>query len=343
MGIEINHSVTLSTTIVFDFLGRITRFLMVCGLIGLIGVSVGTLLAGVWWGFDLCTHFRVQYVFVGAILCVGIGVWQKWWMSGICLLLTVFHASRLLPLYQEQSRPLTERANVTSSDFRPHEVTVVSMNLYSRNRNSAAVDEFLEQTKPDIVALIELSPLWGEHFSAQTDRFPYQRLASREGNFGIGIMSRFPLAEVETITGVNGLVGMKAVVDIDGQPLTFLAAHPFPPMGRAATQSRNEQLRSLVRPINQHSGHRVLVGDLNTTSWSPCFEKLLEQTGLRDSRVGFGVQPTWPTNRFVLSIPIDHVLISPEIAVMDRVIGPNIGSDHFPVVVKLLLPTQSED
>ena len=79
------------------------------------------------------------------------------------------------------------------------------------------------------------------------------------------------------------------------------------------------------------------MGDLNTTSWSPFFSDLIEESGLRDSRKGFGIQTTWPDGLFLLRIPIDHCLVSKDISVLDRRVGPSIGSDHFPVTVDLVL------
>jgi len=36
-------------------------------------------------------------------------------------------------------------------------------------------------------------------------------------------------------------------------------------------------------------------------------------------------------------VAIDHCLVSPEIAIRDRHIGPDVGSDHFPVVLDFAL------
>jgi endonuclease/exonuclease/phosphatase (EEP) superfamily protein YafD len=35
----------------------------------------------------------------------------------------------------------------------------------------------------------------------------------------------------------------------------------------------------------------------------------------------------------VLRIPIDHCLVSPSVAIVDRRVGPPVGSDHLPVFV----------
>jgi endonuclease/exonuclease/phosphatase family metal-dependent hydrolase len=77
----------------------------------------------------------------------------------------------------------------------------------------------------------------------------------------------------------------------------------------------------------------MLIGDLNMTSDSPVFQNFLRETGLRDTRAGFGIQATWPTNVPVLWIAIDHCLVSDKVLVHDRRVGPGVGSDHLPLTV----------
>ena len=56
-------------------------------------------------------------------------------------------------------------------------------------------------------------------------------------------------------------------------------------------------------------------------------------TGLRDSSRGMGLQPTWPADIPLLWIPIDHCLYSDGIEIRGRRTGPDVGSDHFPLIV----------
>ena len=81
----------------------------------------------------------------------------------------------------------------------------------------------------------------------------------------------------------------------------------------------------------------MVLGDLNATAWCYAFRRFLRETGLKDSARGWGYQATWPTGFLPLRIPIDHCLLSPDLKVLNRRIGPNVGSDHFPLTVELAL------
>jgi len=61
----------------------------------------------------------------------------------------------------------------------------------------------------------------------------------------------------------------------------------------------------------------------------------LKQGNLKDSEVGFGFQPTWFAPTGLPFIPIDHLLTSRNVCVLERKIGPAIGSDHLPVFARI--------
>jgi endonuclease/exonuclease/phosphatase (EEP) superfamily protein YafD len=79
----------------------------------------------------------------------------------------------------------------------------------------------------------------------------------------------------------------------------------------------------------------IVAGDFNTSSWNPAFKRLVEDTGLRDSRRGFGMQNSWNADFLFLRTTIDHCLVSPKVKVLNRRVGPDIGSDHFPILLDL--------
>src|SRR5690606_38520127 len=108
---------------------------------------------------------------------------------------------------------------------------------------------------------------------------------------------------------------------------------------------RSAQLAALAGYATQFKGPSIIAGDINVTPWSPLFESVKNRSGLRDSGLGFGYQPTWPTMLpfAIQRIPIDHVLISKHFHVSHRALGPAMGSDHFPLIVDLQLAAIASD
>ncbi|MGB2680209.1 MAG: endonuclease/exonuclease/phosphatase family protein, partial [Candidatus Competibacter sp.] len=119
--------------------------------------------------------------------------------------------------------------------------------------------------------------------------------------------------------------------------LVVVGTHPLPPMNAGLARRRNEQLASLAEFARQTPDPLVMLGDLNITPWSPYFERLLADSGLRDGRGGHGLLPTWPVGWPMLWIPIDHVLVSDDVQIRRWQTGAVIGSDHYPVIVDFQL------
>jgi endonuclease/exonuclease/phosphatase (EEP) superfamily protein YafD len=91
-----------------------------------------------------------------------------------------------------------------------------------------------------------------------------------------------------------------------------------------------------------------MAGDLNTTPWGTSLQQLLHESGLKNTMVGFGVQPSFPVFIPKLHwwatpiIPIDQVLVSSQFETINRKLGKDTGSDHLPVVVDLALSNSKE-
>ena len=63
---------------------------------------------------------------------------------------------------------------------------------------------------------------------------------------------------------------------------------------------------------------------------------------LKNARQGYSVKPTWSAFLSPISLlPLDHFLLSPEIAVSNFRLGPNIDSDHRKLIVELSVPAPS--
>ena len=103
-------------------------------------------------------------------------------------------------------------------------------------------------------------------------------------------------------------------------------------------RARNEQMENLGNEVGVMRRPTILMGDLNITAWAPTYQAFEKATGLRNARKGFGLVPTFPVFLPIAGIPIDHVLVSDEIAVLEFRQGTRTGSDHWPIIVTLRLP-----
>ena len=80
-------------------------------------------------------------------------------------------------------------------------------------------------------------------------------------------------------------------------------------------------------------GPLVVVGDFNATPWSPALRTFLDELDLN----GLNVAATWPVWFGFAGIPIDHALVSENLIITHIETGPNIGSDHRPVMIDVAL------
>lgn len=291
-----------------------------------------------WWIFELASHFRAQYFLCLLIASVILVALRRWRMAGLAGAFLPLHGALLWPFYAP-SHPATDaRANLR----------IVSLNLNSANQQHDRVLRFIREESPDVAVFLEVSERWGEVLKELEGEWPYSRTRPQPGTFGVALYSRFPFddSRIEFLaTGFPAVVARVRVADKDDHvPVTIFGTHPMRPMWGLGDTPRNEQLAALAELVRARSGARIVVGDLNTTSWSPAFSDFRERTELRDSRLGTGVQPSWPA--FLprpFRIPIDHCLVSPGIRILDRRIGPKVGSDHLPVIADLAIPPRAAE
>ena len=314
-----------------DSTGRISRLLQQArtaaeqSTIGLLivtgGLSVGGFFADQAWPCELMCHFRLQEVVAAACCVVALAGLRRWRWGRAAGLLAVLNGWTLWPYY-----PFPETPRALSKN----PLRVVSANLYSGNPTPDALIEYVRRVQPDVLVALEVTPDWERRLTELHAEFPYRAVQSRSGNFGIALYSRLPIREQSFAPLSEHNSAIVARLDTHGDPLTVIAAHPYPPGGGRNTRLRNTQLSELGRLAAAAEGSCLVAGDLNVTPFSPAFDRLLSSGQLRDPRLNRGFLPTWPAGRRMLQIPIDHCLARG--AHVELTIGPDVGSDHFPVL-----------
>ena len=283
--------------------------------------------AGSWhWYLETLGHFRVHYLVLLVICSTLFWLASKWKQAAYAVLLASANLMFVLPLYR------------VPAEVRPrgNSFTVVAANVQFSNQQRGRLLDYVRRTTPDWLALLEITPSWVRTLRPLDASYPYSLTVPRSGGFGMALYSRHPWSDARTIPlGDAADYCLRARTRNADSKWTLFVVHTASPISAQRVVSRNDQLRCLAELVQRETNPVVIVGDLNTTSWSPAFVDLLSQTRLLDSRRGWGVQPSWPGSYPLLGIPIDHCLVSAEIAVLNRKLGVDVGSDHLPVFVEL--------
>ena len=279
------------------------------------------------WVLDLCSHFRVQYVITLSILGILLLVLHCRITAIAFLLVAGVNATQILPLF------FGGRITVPKGT---HVLRVMLLNVNTNTGDPRLVKLAIQEANPDIIVLEEISTRWMEELAWLKTSYPYSITRPREDNFGIGCFCKEPLVEGEiAYLGVVRIPTILARIRTKGFLLRIVATHPTPPTSREYSMWRNRQLDLLPSVLGSQSPV-ILVGDLNVTPWNSHFRTLLLRSGLRDSSRGQGFHPTWPNDHPFLRIPIDHILHSPDLMVVERRVGRDVASDHYPVIVDFI-------
>lgn len=275
------------------------------------------------WLCDLASHFRLQYAWVLGVCAALFVVLLQPLGAGVAVAGVLANLWFIVPLHV---RPHAQQGGRT---FR-----AMSINLWLINHAYDRVRQCLRTLNPDFVVFQEVSEQWLAALQELSAEYPFSKEVSLHGGFGLLLLSRLPVERVDVIpTGTAGLPSIIAHLRLDDQRLTVIGTHPHSPISPRRAKFRNRHLAHLAEVVSAQSGPVMVLGDLNTTSWTTAFQECLQRAHLHDSRVGFGLQPTWPSYLPWLRIPIDHCLVSSEIIVSQRRVGPHIGSDHFPIAI----------
>lgn len=296
-------------------------------------LTFASFFARYWWRAEQFCHFRLQYGWLLVIAATVLISARQQRFALVAILGALVNFAFVLPIYG-----IAQPGDIEKKPWR-----LISYNVLSSNDRYDDVLEMLRKEDADVVLLYEVSHAWARQCEKLRDKYPHQHLLPQSNNFGIALLSRVSWQSVETIEwGTDGAPSIVAEFHSFG---TLIGTHPLPPGSRKIAEMRNDQLRAIGKYCRQQneaaarngeSSRLIVAGDLNITSYSPFFHDLLRTANLLDSRQGFGVQASWsPRIPLLFSIPIDHCLVSPSLEVINRRVGPKLGSDHRPVMIDL--------
>lgn len=278
--------------------------------------------------FELFSHFTPQLAVAGAFL-LGAVIALNWRPVAVLLLVL----TTTLSVRWADIPPFLEPNGDTSDG---NLLTVASFNMWGHADAAREFAAYAAQNGADILALSEAYNISEAEIASLFEDWPYKLRAAGGRVIGapldrrIYLLSRYPLSQVDTAGQSRPERPiLLAVADTPVGPVQLAAIHPFPPYSHAALTDRNANFDTLAALVAEH-GRFVVMGDLNTTPWSPDFRRL---PGRRagDTRN----RPTWVTRYPLLGLPLDHVLAGPAFELVHAETALAMGSDHRAVLARL--------
>jgi endonuclease/exonuclease/phosphatase (EEP) superfamily protein YafD len=216
--------------------------------------------------------------------------------------------------------------------FAPHPVRtdgpalrVVFSNLYFRNAQPEKLADWALAQQADILVTVETTPrLWSRLKPLLTARYPY---ANQQGE--VAIFSRYPFAPS---AAPGSHFGVAAIATPLG-PLRLIGAHFDHPDSRLRPRhhSFDDQLRRRLDAGDRRSV--LLVGDFNSDMSGYMLKAIARDYALTPLPA---LRGTWPSPLpALLRLNLDNAFSGADWSMSNRHIGPDVGSDHRPIVFDL--------
>ncbi|MGI4874162.1 MAG: endonuclease/exonuclease/phosphatase family protein [Janthinobacterium lividum] len=238
------------------------------------------------------------------------------------------------PLHRKQvhdsQRPATDAAN---------HLSLMVTNVLMYNRDASRCLGLIREYQPDIILAVETDDWWLSQLAPLAADYPHTCHAPLPNTYGMLVFSRLPLLAKEIqfildpdIPSFHGRVRLPNGVEAN---LHFV--HPKPPAPQESKTStrRDAELLLVGRAIQHHEGPTIVAGDLNDVAWSHTSELFRRLARLLDPRIGRGLLPTFHADYKLLRWPLDHVFHSAHFRVQRIERLPHIGSDHYPIYLRL--------
>lgn len=302
--------------------------------------------ASQWW-VRLCDFPRLQLAAAAALVALlawwqppSAPVWGARILATAALLYQLWWIAPYTPLLPRQVQRVRDAPAGRS-------VSLLISNVLMGNRNSAALLAQVQANDPDLILTLESDRWWQDALSGLQRDYPECVHIPRDNLYGMHLWSRLPLEQVQVLYRVQAdIPSIHCRVRLPaGDTFTLHCLHPRPPAPSENDRSaeRDAELLLVGREVRAGTAPTIVAGDLNDVAWSPTTRLFQRVSGLLDPRRGRGFYNTFHARIPILRWPLDHVFHSPDWGLSQLRRLPGVGSDHFPIFVRLTLVPKRVD
>lgn len=281
-----------------------------------------------WWPLDMLADWRLILIVVlgAAALATGFGYSRV--SAVVFLAAAIVNAVVIAPMWVEEQKPLSASERVR----------VISLDVGLAPDVREAVLDWVNMSEGDIVVLANAGGRW-QHI-IEKKAVPYRVVNEDPGlTGGTLVLARNGIpVTVEEVPVALGAVDVIIEVPLGDRDVRILGVSVERPVSRAAYEERIDDFTAINARITRNTSPTVIVGNLEASRWSYAFSIIAN--GLANSEDGFGFMATYPSLDLPLAgkyagAPVDHALYVGPITVTHRKVGPNLGTDHRPLLFDL--------
>lgn len=244
----------------------------------------------------------------------------------------VVQALRVLPFTRLWRRDMELAPGIEHGD-----VTILASNVLMENEDTARLADLIEAENPDAVLLMETDARWRRALDPVLAKYPTIVDEPTHDHYGMIFATRLDAddARVVHLTPDDTPAIFAQMRDAAGRTFRFVGLHPRPPVPGQDTDERDTQMAYAARFARDEDLPVVVTGDFNEAAWSLTARYFKKVGGYVDPRTGRGMFASWHAEHPLARSPIDQIYVTPDMAVAEFRIGPYVGSDHFPVIVRI--------
>lgn len=327
--------------------------------LALIYASAAPLLRSDAWWIRVFDFPRIQIAALIVLTLAGyvaLGIWRHLqpWEYTLAALIGVALIWQLISIVPYTALYPKEMAG-SRDEGDSNRISLLTYNVLADNREVEALRELIRETNPDLILLSEPTHWWLTQLAGLEDDYPYTLHQPQENEYGMLLYSRLELVNPEIRFLIESdIPSLRTQVRLpSGALVTLYGVHPRPPGlkrpdeeedqkdeddegERVDSVMRDAELLLVAREIKKLGDAPVIVaGDFNDVAWSHTTHLFQRIGRLLDPRVGRGLFNTFDTRSRLMRYPLDHIFATENFLLVELHRLPDIGSDHFPLLVIL--------
>lgn len=321
---------------------KLKSVLQAIGLIAVILTLFPFVAADYWWirMFDY-PHLQLTLFTLIALLIYffrfNLRSWRDYTFVLVLAACFIFQVGKIYPYtvfagYQIENNEFVNRDRTLS---------IFISNVLQKNKEHQKVLDEVITKDADILIFTETNERWRQNLSPRVASYGYTYKTEMplDNTYGMLLYSKFKLIEPEVkFLLEDSIPSIHSKIQLPSREIIELhVIHPTPPMPPhdESSTDRDAQMMMVAKMAKNAAYPVIVAGDFNDVAWSESTSLFQSVSGLLDPRRGRGFYNTFNAKNWFMRWPLDHMFVSEEFRVMDIERGHKVGSDHFPLFVKL--------